>query len=272
MKMRTQGIRMGVVLALVGPGCTPGDRGSPESGSADTTTVVSRVVAGVESLAASADGDTISLIATDSVRIYVVNADNEARIVWQEEERGRWREVWRSRDLLGALPQVVMEDLDGNGQRDLFWSIAHEDLIGGMVVLQRNEEVVELSPDVVHCERPEIRRIDGSYLFVAYGPGALPAGECRDPVVVTYCVEEFQISWPRFFALGDMRLTETNRERRYYADLAMRYRRDAARLDSMITLQASLPEMERSVWHCGTEAANRMVRLADSAAALATSR
>ncbi len=45
------------------------------------------------------------------------------------------------------------------------------------------------------------------------------------------------------------------------ADLAMRYRRDAARLDSMMTLQASLPEIERSVWHCGTEATNRMVRL-----------
>lgn len=66
MKIRVQSTRIGIILALVGPGCAPGDGGPPESGSGDSVTVMSRVVAGVESPAAPADGDTISLITTDS--------------------------------------------------------------------------------------------------------------------------------------------------------------------------------------------------------------
>ena len=66
--------------------------------------------------------------------VFVVASDGAAKIEWTGLTREGRVARWTSRDLAGADPRVSIAYIDGDSIPDLFWSIDHDEAVGGMVL------------------------------------------------------------------------------------------------------------------------------------------
>jgi hypothetical protein len=212
------------------------------------------------------DSDTVQ--PGDSNRVYVKRDSSGEYLVWDA-----WtpvgRRQWRSANLFGARPETRLVDLNGDGTVDLFWTTAYEEMVGGSVVLNTAEGFVHLHPDVVACQEPELRQLNGRYFYVAHTPGVYSGQDCHEPIPGQLCAEKFQTTWPRWFLVVAAELREVAPTREYHVELARSYLAAATRLDSLLAAVNALPDSQQYVKCCGADAARRMRQLADSAQALA---
>jgi hypothetical protein len=147
-----------------------------------------------------------------------------------------------------------------------------EEIIKSQVVLQLpSGGVRELSSDLEECNEGSVGHEAGGFIITLYTPGAYPDGEdCQEMGLILACAHKFEMDWPRVFRVDQHRLVEVRMTRRGYEDLASRYRRSAAELDSFIRGNAMFPgTSETYATICGTGTVQRMRHLADSALALA---
>jgi hypothetical protein len=212
------------------------------------------------------DSDTLEQ--GDSNRVYVNHDSSGGNLVWDA-----WtplgRRQWRSANLSGARPETRLADLNGDGTVDLFWTTAYEEMVGGSVVLNTADGFVHLHPDVVKCQEPELRQLNGRYFYVAHSPGVYSGQECREAIPGQLCAAKFPTTWPRWFQVVKTELREVAPTREFHVELARSYRAAATRLDSLLAAVNALPDSQQYVKYCGADGARRMRQLADSAQALA---
>lgn len=258
---------MAMAAALVLGACSKKPERSGRD--SDTTSVAGQLVGGPAPVARSGHaGDTVLLAEADNSRAYDVKSGDSTAVVWSVRDSTGWRSIWRSRDLLGAAPTAKLEDVNGDGTADLFWSIEYEGLVGGMVVLRRSDGVTELWPDVKHCMRPQLEDADHRVLVVAYLSGAYSPDDCEDPSAQP-CLTRFQIAWPQFYRVEGQALVKFRREPAYYRDLSQRYRTDASELQRLVDAERNIDEAKQVYRRCPPKTPQRMRKLADSALSLA---
>ena len=200
----------------------------------------------------------------DGNRVYLVDADTLTYLVWLAGAPWGYR-TWKSGDTYGGVPHVELADVNGDGALDLFWTLQYEEILEGMIVLNKKENFVTAFPKVAECQVPQLERVNGRYLYIAFVPGAYELDRCLDPVVGGNCAEKFHGNWPRFYSVVDSTLTEVRPGKERYPQLAALYRSEAARFDSLYTVDRMLPEPSRNLFYCDPDAGNRMRKLADSA-------
>lgn len=257
---------MAVVASLLAASCSK--KPDASHAASDTTSLASRLAGGpVPRDRSGHTADTVLLAEAENSRAYDVKSGDSSAVVWSVREPTGWRSIWRSRDLLGAAPTAKLQDVNGDGAADLFWSIDYEGLVGGMVVLRSTNGVTELWPDVQHCLRPEMQTINNQHLIVAYLSGAYSSAECEDPPAQV-CLTRFQIAWPQFYRVEGQTLVEFRREPAFYRDLSERYRKDASELQRLVDSEREIDEAKQVYRRCPPKTPQRMRKLADSALAL----
>jgi hypothetical protein len=207
------------------------------------------------------------LAQSDNNRVLFVSDSDSSYVVW--DAKAPWgRRSWKSGNTYGGRPRVELADIDGDGALDLFWAMQNEEDQEGMIVLNKKDQFHERIPRVDQCQLPELGRIKGRYVYVAYVPGAYELSACQDPVVGLNCATNFGGNWPRFYAV-DSAITEIVPDRDTYLHLAARFRTEAARFDSVFAADTRLPNPQRNLAFCDSAAGQRMSRLADSVDRLA---
>jgi len=199
----------------------------------------------------------------DDNRVFLVDADTVTYVVWLAKAPWGYS-TWKSGDTYGGVPRVELADVNGDGSLDLFWALQYEENLEGMIVLNRKDHFVKVTPKVADCQLPRLERDNGQYLYIAFVPGAYKLADCRDPVPGSICVERFHGNWPRFYSVIDSTMTEVQPGKDRYLQIATLYRSEAARFDSLYAVDKTLPEARRNLSYCNPDAGNRMRKLADS--------
>lgn len=211
----------------------------------------------------------------DAERVYVDNRGVDRFVVWETRQADSMNVVWRSPNFFGYAPKAVLDDFNGDGENDLFFSTDYRPAVGGVWVFRTGEGVQEVRPEFAQCRMADVTIMAEDYAFVLYAPAVYRAEQCGQQVPAEACGAEFLTEWPRIFRVRDTRVEEFTAETGYYRQLAERYAADARRADSMLGARAMirtdmpLPGDEQPIAVCGDALAEQLRALSDSAGQLA---
>jgi hypothetical protein len=197
--------------------------------------------------------------------VYVASTAGSRRLVWETAQGAR---IWESGDLYGASPQHTLIDLDGDGARDLFWSVVFEEMMGSGIVLRTSSGARKVEVGVVQCRVGTVGLETDGPVITLYTVGAHPGGDCDDPIIRT-CAERVRMDWPRMYRVENYELVERPMPSEFYDGLAAEYRRAAIELDSLVRVEAKFARSSHGFELCGADTPTRIRQLADSAARLA---
>ncbi len=186
----------------------------------------------VEAAADTVLSDSL-LVAIDRDSVLLLRGRTSARLEWRNPAQ-----LWTSGPIHGGTPTVRLVDIDGDGQRDLFWSLEFEEFAGGMVLLSRRDSiVVAFQSGSQSCRAPILRDMNGDGLLDVEEVlvGVLKRDECRGDAAASMCQERFPTEWRQAWTQakgGEFSSGAGARE--HYRILAGEYRHAAAELRAAI--------------------------------------
>ncbi len=203
----------------------------------------------------------------DTVR--VLQEGPARNIVWTRTgPRGR-RVFWRSDDIYGSAPRVVLRDLNADGTTDLFWSIAYEEIFAHEFQFDVAGRAVSAYVDRPQCGPAALETGPAGARLTIPLPGAYRAEDCDDPIM-RVCMDALHLGWPERYRVAGTALVP-DRTRADMLALADAYTHAAAHADSVYAAGTLLPgSSERMAAVCGAEVPTRLRALADSARSLAS--
>jgi hypothetical protein len=183
--------------------------------------------------------DGVVLIERSADRVRLVERGGSRYLHWESlASPGLWERVWRSRDIYSADPNVLLEDLNGDGRIDLYWSLAFEEIAGAMVVLRTSGGARELLPELKHCGLPQLERVKAGFRLMVSTPGVYQ--DCRD-MDIAICTAHFHTTIPRTLLVEGDELVLQPVSSADMIDLARQFRNEAHRADSLMTADAIIP-------------------------------
>jgi len=128
--------------------------------------------------------------------VLLVKTIDDVRLVWLSAA-GSDRNYWISRPLYGGKPDVDLGLVDEDSLQDLFWRLAYEEIVGGMLLVGRQGSPIEAASTTDACRVPVLEDVtrDGLLDFIEYRPGALSLDECFGDPLALACQEEFPTEW-----------------------------------------------------------------------------
>jgi hypothetical protein len=183
------------------------------------------------------DLTVVAAFAADTVWL---QSDGDSRtMVWTTSSEGRQLQRWRSRDLHGAMPRARLAWINDDAKVDLFWTIDHEELVGGMVLLADGDSarVAYTSAPEEACRSPELIDVtgDGRLDIIQYLPYGFGSVECRMDAAAAPCIEVLPTEWAVVWGqTEDGFAPDPNRAQEFYARLADEYRQAANDLERAI--------------------------------------
>ncbi len=176
----------------------------------------------------AADGDTVWAWPT---------VNTVSTIVWTTEGGV---ERWRSQHAYDVAVTAEINHIDGDSLLDLFWTIDHDDIVGGAVLLasDRGAEVA-YSDWSGNCSAPELwRSVHGDSLtdIVTYIPTPFGPQSCFQ-VDYSQCVEQYPTSWAKLLVQTPQGFVEDSTEAiNFHSQMAYRYSQASVRLQRVLQL------------------------------------
>ena len=156
------------------------------------------------------------------------------RLIWSTQESDGSIVRWQSRELYGAVPEVTLRLVDSDDAPDLFWTIAFEEFLGGMLLLADGDTALQVfATDEMACGVPELRDVSGDGLLdvIDYRVGALTRPECLGDPVALACRDAYPTDWAEVLVQHDRRFVSAPLAvQGFYADLGNRYKEAAREL------------------------------------------
>lgn len=218
-------------------------------------------------------GDSLEAVVFSSTHdsVYIERIGQSRHLVWQKRQDASWQFFWRSLDIYGGGPKVVVADVNEDGTTDIFWSLRFEEIIGGMFVLDSAGRAMEVHVPVPNCQEPVLERDEQGYLLKVFSPGVYSAEECSDmDVEVALCGQEVMVDWPHFYRVVGVGLQEEHGSMAFYRALATQYQQGAERMDSLFRTDAQVGNSGMKFSElCRKDLPGQLRVLADSANRLA---
>lgn len=218
---------LGLTVLAVACSCSKGERpGSHVDGGANAGTAYP--------IARQRDPDTSISTVLGADTVWLVPLEGNTRLLWTSAGIGGRKVRWESRPLYSAMPYAVLIDANGDSIPDLFWTIRHEEFIGGMLLLgSRGGASTAFQTDGRACRVPELRDVtaDGRLDVVEYVPGAFTPESCQGDAPAIRCQEEYLTEWPIVWTQSDSGFTpDSSRARRYYLDRGAQFEAAATKI------------------------------------------
>jgi hypothetical protein len=122
---------------------------------------------------------------------------------------------------------VQLKLIDADSVPDLFWTVDHEEFVGGMLLVGFGTRARQAwATDEHACAPPELRDVnaDGHLDIVEYREGALSAAECREDAMAEACHDRYPTDWVVAWLQEDAKfVNDSVGARHLYADLADSY-------------------------------------------------
>jgi hypothetical protein len=176
----------------------------------------------------SSNAETDTVLAARGIDSVVLRrTPSNAHIVWTS---GQTR--WESGPTYGANPMVLLQDINDDGELDLFWTLHYEEIVAGMLLFADGSGArTAFVTGGETCRVPELQDVngDGRVDVVTFTPGALPWDECSGDALAQSCQEAYPTEWAdAWIQVADTFKVVPALAQSYYSDRAQRYE-DAAR-------------------------------------------
>lgn len=165
----------------------------------------------------------------------VVHDRSGDRMIWTSATGVRWT----SRSLYGARPSVGLRYVNSDTMPDLFWTVMHEDLIGGQLLIAVGDSArsVFVTAEDERCRVPEINDVtgDGIVDILTYPAYAIPLNECYGDALAESCVVEYPTEWTRVLVQRGEEFVENGPDTSgFYENLEGEYTTAATRLEEAV--------------------------------------
>lgn len=170
--------------------------------------------------------------------ILLETRQDTTRIVWRTSIGGQVVRRWESGPTYSGMPVISLQDLNGDGIPDLFWTLQHEEIVAGMVLLgTANGARPVFVTDERTCRVPELRDVngDGRPDVVNYESGALTHDECRGDALAEPCQRTYPTEWAvAWIQEADSFVNVPPRAKSFYSDRATAYEAAARQIRSRL--------------------------------------
>jgi len=181
-------------------------------------------------------GNSIPRVAADSGQVLGAHSPDTVRLEhlpdstflrWTTSRGGRRIVRWESRNLYFGIPEAQLVDVNGDSAPDLFWSLAYEETVGGMLLLATDtmaQEAFRSSPSA--CRPPEIKKAtdEGAWAILEYEASLLSGDDCRGNAPTEACHAALPTDWVVLYVLrGDRYVVDSSVGKHFYSSLAKDY-------------------------------------------------
>jgi len=179
------------------------------------------------------------LAALDADTVWLVTNEQRAFIAWTSNQGAQQVVRWESHSVPPhARPEVRLAHVNDDAVPDLFWTLAYEGILGGMLLLGQADSALEVFvTGTEECAVPELIDVDADGLLdiVRYTAGALTATECRGDALALACRARFPTDWASPLFQRDSRfVADPPAAKSFYEGRARLYARGATDLEEAL--------------------------------------